>query len=90
MWAADWVSWRRGWDSHPRLRGISPTSLACYSTPTPRHRTANAIRRHGFFGGGAAFTGIAFGAAAFLGFFFSLVRELFTHFSSIVVTSIPD
>jgi hypothetical protein len=30
---------------------------------------------HGFFGGAEDFTGTAFGAAAFLGFFFSLVCE---------------
>ncbi len=34
------------------------------------------FRRHGFLGGGEALAGTAFGAAAFLGFFFSLVREL--------------
>jgi hypothetical protein len=36
---------------------------------------ANPARHQGFLGGGVAFTGIAFGAAAFLGFFFSLLCE---------------
>ncbi len=40
---------------------------------------------YGFLGGGVAFIGIAFGAAAFLGFFFSLVRALLPF--PIVVTS---
>jgi hypothetical protein len=54
--------------------------------PLRRHRTANPIGCHGFFGGGEAFTGIALGAAAFLGFFFSLVRELLP--LPMVVTSV--
>jgi hypothetical protein len=54
--------------------------------PLRRHRTAYPIGRHGFFGGGAAFAGTAFGAAAFLGFFFSLVRELLP--LPMVVTSV--
>ena len=56
---------RGGWDSHPRLRGFSPTSCLLLH---PRDG------RHFFFGGGAAFTGAAF--APFLGFFFSLPCEL--------------
>jgi hypothetical protein len=39
-------------------------------------------------GGGVGFTGTAFGAAAFLGFFFSLLRELLPF--PIVVASIRE
>jgi hypothetical protein len=86
VWAKAGVSWRRGWDWHPRLRGISPTSGLLIH---PRARiVADSIHRHGFLGGGLAFTGTAFGAAAFLGFFFSLLCELLPF--PIVVTSIRD
>jgi len=55
---------------------------------TSRRRSARSIRHHGFLGGGVAFTGVAFGAAAFLGFFFSLLRELLPF--PIVVASIQE
>jgi hypothetical protein len=47
-----------------------------------------ATRHHGFLGGGAGFTGIAFGAAAFLGFFFSLLCALLP--LPIVIASIRE
>ena len=51
-----------------------------------RHFGPSAI--YGFLGGGAGFIGTAFGAAAFLGFFFSLLRELLP--LPIVVASIRE
>ena len=74
---------RREWDSHPRLRGISPTS--CLLLHPCIDIVPSSIRRHGFLGGGVDLTGTAFGAAAFLGFFFSLLCELLPF--PIVVTS---
>jgi hypothetical protein len=44
------------------------------------------MRGHGFLAGGVAFAGTAFGGGAFLGFFFSLVRELLPF--PMIVTSI--
>src|SRR3954454_3899203 len=53
------------------------------------HRTAALAPHHGFLGGGVGgFTGAGFGAAAFLGFFFSLLCEWLPF--PIVRTSVPE
>jgi hypothetical protein len=46
------------------------------------------IRRYDFLGGAVDFAGTAFGAAAFLGFFFSLLCELLPF--PIVVASVRE
>jgi hypothetical protein len=73
--------------------GFAPTAPRDESDELPAtpplspHRMANSIRRHGFLAGGAGFIGTAFGAAGFLGFFFSLFCELLP--LPIVIASIP-
>ena len=71
----------------PTAPGVEPDELSA-TPPLRRNHTANSIGRHGFLGGAVDFAGIAFGAAAFLGFFFSLLRALLPF--PIVVASIRD
>jgi hypothetical protein len=61
--------------------------VACYSTPASTS-AADSIRRYDFLGGAVDFAGTAFGAAAFLGFFFSLLCELLPF--PIVVASVRE